>query len=261
MCESLEFSSVFDLKLASWLLNPDIENENLSFENIVRPVTSVHSESSSFFSVLSGDMKKCLEASKIIGEKIKASTLWGSLSFETNVKINQINIFILLYYYRHYLKLIPILSDMERRGIGFSSTEFKSCKGKLERRLESLTRKACEILGHKINLASPKQVSAEIYDNLKLVAAAGGQKKTTSEKVLLELAERHAFPRIVIEHRHCQKLLSTYIESLDEKKYRVPTPLYPGSTQSVYTIHSHWEQTNTGTGRLSSVNPVNKQMK
>lgn len=154
---------------------------------------------------------------------------------------------------------------MERRGIGFSSTEFKACKGKLERRLESLTRKACEILGHKINLASPKQVSAEIYDNLKLMGegadgeGAQKKKKTTSEKVLLELAERHAFPKIVIEHRHCQKLLSTYIESLDEKKYRVPTPLYPGSTQSVYTIHSHWEQTNTGTGRLSSVNPVNNK--
>lgn len=147
---------------------------------------------------------------------------------------------------------------MERRGIGFSSKEFKASKGKLEKRLESLTRKACNILGHSINLSSPKQVSAEIYDNLKLVAAVGSQKKTTSEKVLLELAEKHAFPKVVIEHRHCQKLLSTYIEPLDEKKYRVSTPLYPGSTQTIYTIHSHWEQTNTGTGRLSSVNPVTK---
>ena len=148
---------------------------------------------------------------------------------------------------------------MERRGIGFNSAEFKASKGKLEKRLESLTRKACTIIGHKINLASPKQVSAEIYDNMKLAAVSGSQKKTTSEKVLLELSEKHVFPKIVIEHRHCQKLLSTYLESLDEKKYRVPTPLYPGSTQSMYTIHSHWEQTHTGTGRLSSVNPVKKK--
>lgn len=76
---------MFDIKLASWLLNPDIENENLAFENIVRPVPGIHSESSSFYSVLACDMKKCLAVSSIILDKVKAASLSGPLSFETNV--------------------------------------------------------------------------------------------------------------------------------------------------------------------------------
>lgn len=85
MCESLEFSSVFDVKLASWLLNPDIESENLSFENIVRPVSTIQPENSSFYSIFSSDMKRCLESSRIISDKVKDASLTGSLSFETNV--------------------------------------------------------------------------------------------------------------------------------------------------------------------------------
>ena len=87
MCGNLEFSSVFDIKLASWLLDPDTDSEDLCFDKVVKgsAVVVSSSETSSFYSTLLCDMKKCLAASVEISNKIKAASLWGSLSFETNV--------------------------------------------------------------------------------------------------------------------------------------------------------------------------------
>jgi DNA polymerase I-like protein with 3'-5' exonuclease and polymerase domains len=51
------------------------------------------------------------------------------------------------------------------------------------------------------------------------------------------------------EFRHCQKLLTTYIEPLEKKSIQEKTK------EDLPRIHTQWGHTGTATGRLSSSNP------
>jgi DNA polymerase-1 len=67
---------------------------------------------------------------------------------------------------------------------------------------------------------------------------------STSEEVLLQLAEKHKLPYLIIEYRELQKLKSTYIDA------------FPGMVNpQTGRVHTSFNQTVTATGRLSSSKP------
>lgn len=129
-----------------------------------------------------------------------------------------------------------------------------------------------------VNLASPSQVAHILYDVLKLAPPCfllahpktnySGKKskktkaKSTSEAVLKELAALHPFPTLVLEHRHCQKMLSNWIEPLENKargsvcKQEVRINVFQSSVG--WRLYTQWSSTATGTGRLASSHPVFK---
>ena len=102
------------------------------------------------------------------------------------------------------------------------------------------------LAGKKLNLNSPKQLGALLFEELKLTAP--GIKKTksgysTNAETLEKLRGTHPIISLILDYRQLSKLRSTYTEGLlkvaDEKG----------------RVHTTFTQTVTTTGRLSSVEP------
>ena len=102
------------------------------------------------------------------------------------------------------------------------------------------------LAGKKLNLNSPKQLGALLFEELKLTAP--GIKKTksgysTNAETLEKLRGTDPIISLILDYRQLSKLRSTYTEGLlkvaDEKG----------------RVHTTFTQTVTATGRLSSVEP------
>jgi DNA polymerase I len=96
-------------------------------------------------------------------------------------------------------------------------------------------------------LDSPKQLGEVLFDKMKISAKA---KKTktgqyqTSEDALEQYKNDHPIISLILEYRQCKKLKSTYVDPL-------PNLILKKDNR----VHSHFMQTVTATGRLSSNNP------
>ena len=150
-------------------------------------------------------------------------------------------------------RVAVMLGTLQHVGVGFDRVTAKCMRDDASQRLEALKHRACSELGMAINLSSAMQVADVLYDTLKLplpsVTASKGVKtnhRTTKDDVLASLAERHAFPRIVLEHRSTLKeraMCDGYVRfEIDAR------------------IHTEWNNTKTATGRLSSSNPNIQQV-
>ena len=86
-----------------------------------------------------------------------------------------------------------------------------------------------------------------LFDKLKIDS---NHKKTksgqysTSEQVLVKLEDEHPIINKILDYRGLKKLLTTYAEAL-------PSFIDPGTGK----IHTHFNQAEAATGRLSSLNP------
>ncbi|WP_441290007.1 DNA polymerase I [Sorangium sp. KYC3313] len=143
------------------------------------------------------------------------------------------------------LPLSAVLAEMELTGVLVDPQALAQLGAQMTTELAALEQKAREIVGHDINLASPKQLEAVLFDELKLRS----QRKTktgrsTDADVLEALSEEHPFPGVVLEHRAIAKLKGTYVDAL-------PRLVHPGTGR----IHTRWGQAVAATGRLSSQDP------
>lgn len=144
------------------------------------------------------------------------------------------------------LPLVAVLADMERRGVSLDRESLGRLRGEYKSRLAELSEEAAGIAGGPINLNSPKQVSAVLFDQLGLepVRRTSTGRPSSSMTVLEALRGRHRFVDLVIENRELSKLVSTYIDRLPE--FVSPT---------TGLIHTSFNQAVTATGRLSSSSP------
>ena len=142
--------------------------------------------------------------------------------------------------------MIPILSDIERRGAKINSDLLLRQSGNLEERLGELESQAHEIAGEKFNLNSPKQLGEILYNKLELPVIKKTPKKapSTAEPVLQELALDYELPGVILEHRSLAKLKSTYTDKL-------PVMI----SEKTGRVHTSYHQAVTATGRLSSTDP------
>ena len=143
------------------------------------------------------------------------------------------------------LPLIPILAKMEATGILVDQNRLRSLSTEFARRLGEIEEKAYELIGSRINLASPKQLSHLFFEELHYPVI----KKTktgysTDHEVLETLAADYELPKVILEHRMLTKLKNTYVDAL-------PKIIHPQTGR----IHTSFNQTGTATGRLSSSNP------
>ena len=144
------------------------------------------------------------------------------------------------------LPLVKILSRMELVGV-------KVDKSKLSQLSESFAKKICElenniyeIVGHSFNISSPKQLQEIFYEemNLPVLKKTPKGQPSTSEDVMIDLADSHEVPKLVLEYRNLSKLKNTYTDKLGEI-----------INQDTKRLHTSYNQTVTITGRLSSSNP------
>ncbi|WP_437634476.1 DNA polymerase I [Sorangium sp. So ce854] len=143
------------------------------------------------------------------------------------------------------LPLSAVLAEMELTGVLVDPQALAQLGAQMTTELAALEERARELVGHDINLASPKQLEAVLFDELKLRS----QRKTktgrsTDADVLEALAEDHPFPGVVLEHRAIAKLKGTYVDAL-------PRLVHPVTGR----IHTRWSQAVAATGRLSSQDP------
>src|SRR5439155_15641837 len=64
--------------------------------------------------------------------------------------------------------LIPVLVDMEYRGIKVDPLVLKKLSGDFEKRLEEIEKQIQEEVGEIFNLASPKQLGEILFEKMKL---------------------------------------------------------------------------------------------
>lgn len=138
------------------------------------------------------------------------------------------------------LPLLPILAEMENKGIFLDVNELRSVGERHVKELEKLKKQIYEHVGEEFNLNSPKQLSGILYEKLKLKARS----TSTAAGVLEELIDQHPVIQLILKYRTLEKLRSTYIEAL-------PYSINPVTDR----IHCTFNQSVTATGRLSCQNP------
>ena len=148
-------------------------------------------------------------------------------------------------YYEIELPLLRILAEMEVAGCAVAPDELRAFGDKLDARIEVLVGQIYEDAGGEFNINSTRQLGEVLFDKLGLPA----QKKTktgysTNVDVLEKLADKHPIIPAILEYRQLTKLKSTYVEGL----LKVISP-------KDGRIHTHFQQTVTATGRLSSTDP------
>lgn len=143
--------------------------------------------------------------------------------------------------------LVPVLEDMERYGVLIDRNALTSLQKKYRNELTAIEQRVYEAAGKEFNISSPKQLGEVLFDDLGLTAkgqkkTAGGQ-RSTRESELEKIRDLHPIVDDILEYREVQKLLSTYIESLE--------PLLDKEDR----LHAEFIASGTTTGRMASQNP------
>ena len=150
-------------------------------------------------------------------------------------------------FYDMEMPLMRVLRKMEREGIAIDAESLGIFSKQLE--LESIEKEKeiKALAGIDFNLDSPKQLGEVLFDHMKISAKA---KKTktgqyqTSEDALEQYKNDHPIVNLILDYRQNKKLKSTYVDPL-------PALVDPIDNR----VHTHFMQTVTATGRLSSNNP------
>ncbi len=143
--------------------------------------------------------------------------------------------------------LEPVLAEMEFQGIRINTQCLKEFSQQLAIDLQKIEQQAYQAAGTGFNLASPKQLSEILFEQLGLNKKKTRKTKTgysTDHATLEKLQGDHPVIDYILEHRTLSKLKSTYVDAL-------PVLVNPQTKR----IHTDFNQAVTATGRLSSSNP------
>ena len=216
---------IFDIKLAHYLINPDISHDliNLSRNYLNISIRKKFEELNDY------------EVSNII-YKLK-KLLKSDLE-----KFDQIKL-----YSKIEIPLLKTLAKMEIEGINLDIKFLKKLSKRTTNELDNITEKIYELAGEEFNISSPKQLGEVLFDKMKIISNPKKTKSgqySTSEEVLTELSSKSDLVKLVLKHRSISKLLNTYIDSLPKQ-----------INKNTNRIHTEYVQTVASTGRLSSINP------
>jgi len=138
-----------------------------------------------------------------------------------------------------------VLAQMEATGIAVDEDQLGGLRDEVDARVVAAEQAAFDVIGHPINLASPKQLQGVLFDELnmpKTKRTASGY--TTDAEALEGLYAKtgHPFLAHLLEHRDAIKLRQ----------------IVDGLLRAVRDdgrIHTTYQQTAAATGRLSSTDP------
>ncbi len=241
-------ANLFDTMIAAYLLRPDARRYSLDV--LVRDYLGDNFELGDFkaitdddnnFSKVSIDSATTYAAMDALATWRLASLFLTQLDKEGLAKV----------FYEIEMPIVPILSDLERRGMLIDRSYLANLSCEFAEKLTAMQEQIFAAAGHSFNINSPKQLSQVLFDELKI--ATKGLKRTkggvisTDSSVLERLAQlhpSHPLPKAIIEYRTLQKLKSTYVDPLPQQVSALTGRL-----------HTRLHQTTTGTGRLSSSEP------
>ena len=216
---------IFDIKLAHYLINPDISHDLINLSN----------------NYLNVSVNKKFEELKDYEVSCLTYKLKNLLKSDLE-KFNQIKL-----YNEIEIPLLKTLAKMEIEGINLDVKFLKKLSERTTNELEDITKEIYELAGEEFNISSPKQLGEILFDKMKIINKPKKTKTgqySTSEEVLNELSSKSDLVKLVLKFRSISKLLNTYINSLPKQL-----------DKSTNRIHTEYVQTVASTGRLSSINP------
>ncbi|KAJ8727818.1 hypothetical protein PYW08_016203 [Mythimna loreyi] len=223
---------MYDAKIGASLLDPDNSPENftdlqklLSFTAPFTIATECTLQKAAWYMSL---LRQCW--AKLYGMLVEDS-LW--------------NVFVEI-----EMKLLPIIADMERRGVCIDVAKLNTMEEVLLTRIKLVEQQCYKAAGKNFQINSAMQVRAILYDelqldtkcNIKIRETVCKGAKSTSESMLRSLASEHPLPRLILEYRRLHKAHATFLT---------------GIAQHVKdgVVRPTWVQTAAATGRIASNNP------
>ena len=190
---------VFDTMLAFHLLYPEMPKA-LDF------LTSLYTDQPYYKDMISEDLYTYNGLDAMVTfecyEKIK----------EELIEANQLE-----FYNKYVNSLIPVVIDMQLKGVKINVELMKKASVELTEETLSLQKRLNEVVGHELNVSSPKQMKAFLFEELKLPPKINRKTKNLSanEEVLKELAQKNPSPifDLILKIRENQKLVSTYLKA------------------------------------------------
>ena len=155
-------------------------------------------------------------------------------------KLEKMNLLSL--YFDIEMPLVDVLFDMEIEGFKIDKEELDVLENKYREEINEIESLIYDVVGHKFNISSPKQLGEVLFDELD-INITSNKKRSTSIEVLNEIANKHPVVPLIIRWRAITKLYSTYILGFEN------------ILDNVNKIHTLFNQTLTATGRLSSSEP------
>ncbi len=144
------------------------------------------------------------------------------------------------------LPLVGVLFSMEKQGVCVNKRVLEELSARYSAEIAELVEKIYELAGEKFNINSTQQLGKILFEKLHIADGVKKKKESKSYKTTAEelekYADRHEIVRCLLRYRKIQKINSTYIEGFK--------PLIVKGR-----VHTTYNQCNTQTGRLSSVNP------
>jgi len=143
------------------------------------------------------------------------------------------------------LPLVPVLARMERTGVAVDLEYLRALEKQFDSRVTNAAQEAYVVIGHEVNLGSPKQLQEVLFDELDMPKTKKIKTGyTTDAAALAELFAKteHPFLAHLLAHRDAIRLRQT-VEGLIR------------SVAEDGRIHTTFRQTVAATGRLSSNDP------
>ncbi|MGP1543954.1 MAG: DNA polymerase I [Candidatus Fimenecus sp.] len=205
----------FDILLAAYLINPN--GKNYTLERLAEE-----------YEITASSERECLftEALKPLCEVFyKILDSRNQLELLKNIEI----------------PLARVLSSMELAGVGINVEGIKEFSEMLSEKISECQKKIYELSREEFNINSPKQLGNILYD--KLGIEKKGKKASTAADVLESLKDEYEIVQYILDYRSYTKLKSTYCDGL------------LSCVCSDGRIHTTFNQTETRTGRISSLEP------
>ncbi len=245
-CQGIKLAGVvFDTMLASYVLNPEGNNHNLS------------SLALRYLGLTAKSYADLVPKGKTIGDlDIPTVAEYCGMDVYTTFQLvpklrEELQKIPPLYKLLLEVEqpLEPVLAQMEYTGVSIDTAYLQELSQHLETELAKFEQQVYEIAGEKFNLGSPKQLSQIFFEKLGLSTKYSRKIQTgysTDAATLERLQEVDTTGIIdaIIEYRTLSKLKSTYVDAL-------PALVRPDTQR----VHTDFNQTVTSTGRLSSSNP------
>jgi DNA polymerase-1 len=154
-------------------------------------------------------------------------------------------------FYELEMPLLPVLIDMERKGVRIDAELLKTFSKTLATEQSRLEEEIYRLAGCHFQIGSTKELGTILFERMRLHEAVGRRtaRKTktgysTDADVLDELAAVAPIAARVLEYRQVTKLQNTYVDTLPEL-----------INKKTGRVHTTFRQAVAATGRLSSDNP------
>ncbi len=211
-----------DLMLSAYLLRPSDSNydiDHLCLEyGIALPDGGEESQNAVYAAVL----KRLFEKTDVLLKEANQTDLLNNIE----------------------LPLARVLAKMETAGFAVDKKGIEDFGNRLGSRIDELIAQIYSEAGREFNVNSPKQLGTVLFEEMQIPC----KKKTksgysTKAEVLEELAPDYPIIKLILEYRSLAKLKSTYCDGLLKV------------IQSDGRIHTSFNQVETRTGRISSLEP------